>query len=138
MLVFMVAVLSVAVTVTAVERPGQVASTDRRRGKPHTSPARDYAERGVRVLQVNANDPRVSSKDTREVSRKRVAAGEFAGPYLVDDGRRVARAWGARHTPGRLRPDAAGVVVYHGAPDADVDDDSQNARWYASIRAQPR
>ncbi len=91
--------------------------------------ARDYADRGVRVLQVNANDPAVSPKDTVADSRQRVDAGQFAGPYLVDEGQRVARVWGARHTPDVFVLDAGGAVAYHGAPDADVDDETLDADW---------
>lgn len=91
--------------------------------------AHDYADKGVRVLQINANDPVISSKDSREDSLKRVSAGQFAGPYLLDEGQRVARVWGARHTPDVFVLDAAGAVAYHGAPDADVDDETLDASW---------
>ncbi|WP_051833318.1 redoxin domain-containing protein [Streptomyces sp. NRRL S-646] len=94
--------------------------------------ARDYTDHGVRFLQINANDPAVSPKDSVEDSRKRVAAGDFAGPYLVDEGQAVARRWGARHTPDVFVLDAWGVVAYHGAPDAEVDDESLNAAWLRS------
>ncbi|WP_416978981.1 thioredoxin family protein [Streptomyces sp. T028] len=91
--------------------------------------ARDYAARGVRFLHINPNDPAVNPKDGVEHSRKRVAEGEFAGPYLVDEGQAVARRWGARHTPEVFVVDEHGTVAYHGAPDADVADDSLNAGW---------
>ncbi|MGW0197506.1 redoxin domain-containing protein [Nonomuraea sp. NPDC003201] len=91
--------------------------------------ARDYAARGVRCLQVNANDPAVNPKDGVEYSRKRVAEGQFAGPYLVDSSQTVARRWGARHTPDVFVLDEHGIVAYHGAPDADVADESLNAAW---------
>lgn len=96
------------------------------------SVARDYASKGVGVLHVNANDPKASSNDALEVSARRVANGEFVGPYLVDEGQRVARAWGARHTPDVFVLTADGVVAYHGAPDNEVDDDTQNAAWLRS------
>jgi len=83
--------------------------------------ARDHADRGVRFLQINANDPAAGTVlDGVERSRERVAAGEFAGPYLVDADQSVARSWGARYTPEVFVLDAAGTVAYHGAPDADV------------------
>jgi peroxiredoxin len=91
--------------------------------------ARDYESRRVRVLHINANDPAVSPKDTIENSRLRVLEGQFAGPYLVDEGQRVARRWGARHTPEVFVLNAGGVVAYHGAPDAAIDDESLNAIW---------
>src|SRR4051794_34711737 len=61
--------------------------------------ARDYADRGVRVVQVNSNDAVKYPRDSVEVMRERVAAGEFAGPYVVDASQEVARTWGARTTP---------------------------------------
>lgn len=94
--------------------------------------ARDYAPQNVRLIQINANDVAVSPKDAPEVSRSRVEEGQFAGPYLLDEGQVVARAWGARHTPDVFVLDPAGTVAYHGAPDADVDDETLNAGWLRS------
>jgi peroxiredoxin len=90
---------------------------------------RDYANKGVRVLQINANDPAASPKDSLEDSRRRVDTGQFAGPYLIDEGQQVARAWGARHTPDVFVLNADGIVAYHGAPDADVDEETLEAGW---------
>lgn len=90
---------------------------------------RDYSDRDVRLLHINSNDPAVSPKDSLEASRERVARGDFDGPYLVDENQRVARAWGARHTPDVFILDNAGIVVYHGAPDASVDREELDADW---------
>lgn len=91
--------------------------------------ARDYAAREVRFLQINPNDGSVNPRDSVENSRRRVADGQFAGPYLVDANQAVARRWGARHTPEVFVLDARGIVAYHGAPDADVAEDVLNAGW---------
>jgi peroxiredoxin len=90
--------------------------------------ARDYADRGVRVLQINANDAVKYPRDSLEAMRARVEAGEFAAPYLHDETQEVARAWGARKTPDVFVTDASGVV-YRGAPDADHGDPALNASW---------
>src|SRR3954470_17410738 len=90
--------------------------------------ARDYAERGVRFLQVSSNDAARYPKDGPEAMRTRVEAGEFASPYLYDESQEVARAWGAKTTPDVFVTDASGVV-YRGAPDADHGDPSLNAAW---------
>ena len=90
--------------------------------------ARDYADRGVRVLQINANDSAKYPRDSIEAMRARVEAGEFASPYLHDESQEVARAWGAKTTPDVFVTDASGVV-YRGAPDADHGDPSLNAAW---------
>jgi hypothetical protein len=91
--------------------------------------ARDYAERGVAVLQINANDEQRYPADSTAASADRVAAGEFAGPYLRDLTQEVARAWGAEKTPDVYVVDGSGTVVYHGAPDADHGDEGQNASY---------
>ena len=88
--------------------------------------ARDYADRGVRVLQISANDAVKYPHDSLDAMRARVDAGEFAGPYLYDETQEVARAWGAKTTPDVFVTDASGVV-YRGAPDADHGDPSLNA-----------
>ena len=91
--------------------------------------ARTYAQQGVRVLQVVSNDDGDHPEDSAEGMRKRVAAGELAGPFLRDADQAVAQAYGATATPEVFVIDAAGVVRYHGAPDGDYDDPGQNAAW---------
>lgn len=86
--------------------------------------ARDYADRGVAVVQVNSNDETLKPADSTEASARRVLAGEFAGPYLRDADQEVAAAWGAQRTPDVYVVDRGGLVVYHGAPDADHEDES--------------
>ena len=90
--------------------------------------ARDYADRGVRVLQINANDAVKYPRDSIDAMRARVQAGEFAGPYLHDETQEVARAWGAKTTPDVFVTTGDGIV-YRGAPDADHGDPSLNAAW---------
>src|SRR5690349_24293456 len=58
--------------------------------------ARDYADRGVRVLQINSNDAEKYPRDSLDAMRARVLSGEFASPYLYDATQEVARAWGSR------------------------------------------
>ena len=90
---------------------------------------RDYAERGVRVLQIVSNDDTHHPEDALEAMRARVDAGELAGPFLRDADQWAAQAYGATATPEVFVVDPAGVVRYHGAPDADHDDPSQRASW---------
>ncbi len=90
--------------------------------------ARDYADRGVRFLQISSNDAARYPRDSPDAMRERVAAGEFATPYLHDETQEVARAWGAKTTPDVFVTDATGIV-YRGAPDADHGDESLNAEW---------
>ena len=57
---------------------------------------RDYADRGVTLIQVNANDEKRYPADSTAASAERVARGEFAGPYLRDLSQDVARTWARR------------------------------------------
>ena len=91
--------------------------------------ARDYLPRGVRVLQINPNYAERYPRDSPAAMAARVAAGEFAGPYLHDSSQEVAHAWGAAVTPDVYVLDAEGQLVYHGAPDSDHHDDSLAAEW---------
>jgi peroxiredoxin len=91
--------------------------------------ARDYADRGVRVLQINSNDQQRYPRDSDAAMAARVDAGEFAGPYLRDETQKVAHAYGASVTPDVFVVDADGAVAYHGAPDADSGDEELAAAW---------
>jgi len=89
---------------------------------------RDYADRGVRFLAINSNDAETHPADSFEAMAQRVEGeGGWPHPYLHDESQEVARAWGAEKTPHVFVLDAAGVLRYAGAPDADYEDDSQKA-----------
>ena len=92
--------------------------------------ARDYADRGVRVLAINPNDAERYPRDSLQAMRERVQRGDFDGvPYLRDETQEVARAYDAKTTPDVFVLDADGLLRYRGAPDADYDDPAQNAAW---------
>jgi peroxiredoxin len=91
--------------------------------------AADYAGRGVRTLAINSNDGERYPADSAAAMAERVAAEDWAFPYLHDETQRVARDWGAEATPHVFVLDADLRVRYDGAPDADYDDEAQNAAW---------
>lgn len=92
--------------------------------------ARDYAERGVRVLAINPNDFERYPRDAPEQMRARVENGEFDGvPYLHDESQEVARAYDAKTTPDVFVLDSELMLRYRGAPDGDYEDPSQNAAF---------
>ncbi len=92
--------------------------------------ARDYSERGVRLLLVNPNDAVRYPADSYEAMKERVAAdGGWPAPYLHDETQEVASAYGAKTTPDVFVIDAQGRLRYRGAPDADHGDPSQGAAW---------
>ena len=91
--------------------------------------ARDYADRGVRFLAINANDPERYPRDSYEAMQQRVANEDWPMPYLHDETQEVAHAFGAKTTPDVFVIDSGGRVRYRGAPDSDYDDPSENAAW---------
>jgi peroxiredoxin len=91
--------------------------------------ARDYADRGVRFLAVNANDADRYPRDSYEAMQQRVAGEDWPMPYLHDSRQDVARAYGAKTTPDLFVLDGERRLRYRGAPDADYGDPSQNAAW---------
>ena len=90
---------------------------------------REYAARDVTVLQIVSNDEADHPEDSVDGMRRRVTAGELAGPFHRDADQSAAQAYGATATPEVFVLDSAGLVRYHGAPDANHDDPSQNAAW---------
>jgi peroxiredoxin len=93
------------------------------------SVARDYADRGVRMLAINSNDAERYPRDSYEAMRERVAKEDWPMPYLHDESQEVARAYGAKTTPDVFVIDADGRLRYRGAPDDDYDDRSKDAAW---------
>jgi peroxiredoxin len=91
--------------------------------------ARDYADRGVRFLQINSNDAERYPRDSYEAMQQRVAAEEWPTPYLHDATQEVARAFGAKVTPDVFVFDSGRRLRYRGAPDADYQDPSERAAW---------
>jgi peroxiredoxin len=91
--------------------------------------ARDYSGRGTQFLAINSNDADRYPRDSFEAMRDRVAREDWPLPYLHDADQSVAHAYGAKTTPDVFVLDAAGVLRYRGAPDADHDDPAQRAAW---------
>jgi peroxiredoxin len=91
--------------------------------------ARDYAERGVRVLAINSNDADRYPRDSLQAMRSRVRSEDWPMPYLHDAEQTVARSYDAKTTPDVFILDGQGRLRYRGAPDGDYDDPTQQARW---------
>ena len=92
--------------------------------------ARDYADRGVRVLAINPNDAEGYPAGSYEAMKERVAGdGGWPLPYLRDEDQGAARAFDAKTTPDVFVFDAEGRLRYRGAPDGDYRDSSQDAAW---------
>ena len=91
--------------------------------------AEEYAPRGVRFLAIASNDPERYPADSPERMAQFVREQDWPIPYAYDESQEVARALGAERTPEVFVLDAEHRLVYHGAPDADHQDPSQNAAW---------
>ncbi len=59
---------------------------------------RDYGPRGVQLVAINSNDPHLYPDESYPRMVERASEDRYAFPYLVDDGQRVAKAYGATCT----------------------------------------
>ena len=78
---------------------------------------RDYAERGVAFVAINANDPVKYPGDNIDAMLERSRTHEYPYPYVQDLSQSTARAYGAERTPEVFAFDNRRRLVYHGAPD---------------------
>lgn len=77
----------------------------------------DYADRGVQLVAINANDASRYPDDSFDAMKERAAEYGYNFPYLHDESQAVASAYGAERTPEVFLFDGGGTLVYHGAPD---------------------
>jgi peroxiredoxin len=91
--------------------------------------AEEYAPRGVRFLAIGSNDAERYPADSPERMAQFVHDNDWPIPYAYDESQDVARALGSERTPEVFVLDGEHRLVYHGAPDADHQDPSQNAAW---------
>ena len=81
--------------------------------------ARDYADRGVRFLAINANDADRYPRDSFDAMKDRVDREDWPMPYLHDATQEVAHAYDAKVTPDVFVLDSERRLRYRGAPDGD-------------------
>jgi peroxiredoxin len=91
--------------------------------------AEEYAPRGVRFLAIGSNDAERYPADSPERMAQFVRDNDWPIPYAYDESQDVARALGSERTPEVFVLDGEQRLVYHGAPDADHQDPSQNGAW---------
>jgi peroxiredoxin len=92
--------------------------------------AREYGEQDVMFLAINSNDSKKKPEDSFDAMKERVKTeGNWPHPYLYDESQEVAKEYGAKKTPDIFVFDAELKLRYHGAPDADYEDPSQEAAW---------
>jgi peroxiredoxin len=76
-----------------------------------------YEDDGIRLVAVNANNPHLSPPDTLAEMVKRAGERKFSFPYLKDEERAVAKAFGAVCTPHAFVVDSEIRVLYSGRID---------------------
>ncbi len=84
----------------------------------------DYADEGVQLVLINANDASKYPTDSFPAMQKHAAAKGFNFPYLHDETQEVATAYGATRTPEVFLFDGEGLLRYHGAIDDSYEDPS--------------
>ena len=92
--------------------------------------AREYRERGVRVVAINSNDWATHPGDSFEAMQERAAAKGFVFDYLQDEDQLVAGAYGPERTPEVFLFDEGRRLVYHGAIDDSREEENVDRRWF--------
>jgi peroxiredoxin len=83
----------------------------------------DYADRGVQLVAISANDAKKYPADSFPRMKERSEEKGFNFPYLYDESQEVARAYGAERTPEIFLFDkGGGTLRYHGTVDDNYDD----------------
>jgi peroxiredoxin len=77
----------------------------------------DYADRGVRLVAINSNDPGRYPEDSFPEMERRAIRQGFNFDYLWDEDQSVARALGSERTPEVFVFDRGRRLAYHGAID---------------------
>ena len=91
--------------------------------------ARELRAHGVETVALMPNDYRAYPADAPDRMREFATASGWDFPYLVDEGGRVAREWGAVCTPDFFGFDAKGTLQYRGRlDDARMSDPSNRTR----------
>ena len=76
--------------------------------------ARDYADKGLQVVAINANDHEAHPEETLARIGEEAEKFGFAFPYLKDASQQTAKAYGAACTPDFFLFGADRRLAYHG------------------------
>ena len=85
---------------------------------------KDYAEKGVQLIGINANDAENYPEDSFEAMQAWAKEKGICFPYLRDESQEVARAYQAQCTPDIYVFDADRKLAYHGR----IDDNWQDPK----------
>jgi peroxiredoxin len=89
-----------------------------------------YAGKGIGMIAINANDPKVVADDGYDQMVTRAKERGMKYPYVMDATSEVAKAFGAARTPEAFLFDAQGKLVYHGAVDDNVESAEKVTKTY--------
>jgi peroxiredoxin len=92
-----------------------------------------YQAKGIGVVAINANDPKVAEEDSFDVMQQRAKDRGMQFPYVVDGTSNVARAFGATKTPEAFLFDKDGKLVYHGAIDDNGEEPTKVQNAYLKL-----
>ena len=76
--------------------------------------AKEYRERGLAIVAINANDTASHAGDGPSGMREEAVAAGYTFPYLLDQTQTVAKAFHAACTPDLFLFDGTGTLVYRG------------------------
>ncbi|MDX9711171.1 MAG: thioredoxin family protein [Ignavibacteriaceae bacterium] len=60
---------------------------------------KEFKDRGVQIVAINSNDDSKYPEDSFDEMKKRAVERKFNFPYLRDETQKIAKAFGASHTP---------------------------------------
>jgi peroxiredoxin len=82
----------------------------------------DYADHGVQLVAISANDAKKYPADSFPRMKERSEIKGFNFPYLYDESQQVALSYGASRTPEIFLFDKGGTLRYHGTVDDNYED----------------
>jgi peroxiredoxin len=91
--------------------------------------AREYADRGVRIVAVSSNDAAAYPADSFDAMVEHAREAGYVFDYLYDESQDVARALGSERTPEAFVFDADRRLVYHGAVDDNRDETEVTSQY---------
>jgi peroxiredoxin len=91
--------------------------------------AREYTDRGVRVVAVSSNDVEAYPADSFEAMVEHAREAGYVFDYLYDESQAVARALRSERTPEAFVFDADRRLIYHGAIDDNRDEDAVTTHY---------
>jgi peroxiredoxin len=91
--------------------------------------AREYADRGVKIVAISSNDAEAYPADSFEAMAAHAREAGYVFDYLYDESQEVARALGSERTPECFVYDSDRRLTYHGAIDDNREEEHVTAHY---------